>query len=222
VRSSRLIAIILLFIPAFVSAQGSAPSWTWTLDQPARRSNAGRFTPADSVWEFASMAPGWHVTMGPGGYLYDPANVASGRYAVEAEMILFPGSSNEEFGVFVGGDHLADANATSTAFLIRRDGQWSVRARRNGQITVVSDWRAHEAVKPLTADGMIRNQVRVLAEPDSVRLFVNAVRVGAWERRMVAVDGVFGFRVGRGTNMHITNLDHTRRLAPFPAPRPTP
>jgi len=43
--------------------------------------------------------------MEPGGFVYDPANTASGRYAVRAAMILFPSSSNDEFGLFIGARH---------------------------------------------------------------------------------------------------------------------
>ena len=59
----------------------------------------------------------------------------------------------------------------------------------------------------------------VRAEPDSVRFLVNGVRVSAWPRAALQVDGSYGFRIGAGANLHITNLDLTRRLAPFPARR---
>lgn len=83
----------------------------------------------------------------------------------------------------------------------------------------------------LTAQGGPPNWRWVLDQParlanggrftptDSVRMFVNGTRVGAWPRRTLAVDGTYGFRIGKGTNLHITNLDPTRRHVPFPAPR---
>jgi hypothetical protein len=33
------------------------------------------------------------------------------------------------------------------------------------------------------------------------------------------MDGIFGFRVGKDTNLHISNLDLVTRLAPFPVRR---
>lgn len=216
----RLILTTALVLPAALAAQGGPPNWNWALDQPGRLLNGGRFTPNDSTWDFVSMAPGWHVTMGPGGHLFDPSNTASGRFAVEAEMILFPNSSNGEVGVFVGGVRLGEPTASWTAFTIRRDGKFTVRSQQAGTVTTLTEWTANDAVKPLAADGTVKNHVRVLAEPDSVRLFVNGTRVGTWNRGAVATDGIYGFRIGRGTNLHITNLDFTRRLAPFPAPRP--
>lgn len=220
---SLLLAAPLLAAPLLAqppAAVASPPGWRWALDQPARLLNGGRFTPTDSTWDFVHMAPGWHVTMGPGGHLFDPSNTAGGRFAVEAEMILFPNSSNEEFGIFVGGAQIGEPTASWTAFTIRRDGNFAVRAQRAGTRATLVDWTQHEAVKALTADGTVKNYVRVLAEPDSVRLFVNSARVGAWPRAAVVTDGIYGFRIGKGTNLHITNLDHTRRHAPFPAPKP--
>ncbi|MDZ4863319.1 MAG: hypothetical protein SGJ01_07720 [Gemmatimonadota bacterium] len=35
----------------------------------------------------------------------------------------------------------------------------------------------------------------------------------------VSLDGQFGFRVGRGVNLHASTLHVTSRLAPVPAPR---
>jgi hypothetical protein len=49
-----------------------------------------------------------------------------------------------------------------------------------------------------------------------VRFVVNGERVAAWPRASLAVDGAYGFRIGGGVNLHITNLDVTRRVAPFP------
>ena len=216
---ARVLLTAIAFAPLALAAQGGPPTWRWVLDQPVRLVNGGRFTPTDTTWDFVNMAPGWHVTMGPGGHLFDPANSASGRFAVEAEMILFPNSSNEEFGVFVGGSRLGEPAAAWSAFTIRRDGRFSARTHQSGQAVTLADWTAHDAVKPLVADGTVKNYVRILAEPDSVRMFVNGARVGAWPRRTLAVDGTYGFRIGKGTNLHITNLDHTRRHAPFPAPR---
>jgi hypothetical protein len=214
-----LLATCTASLAAQTPAAPAAPtSWQWRLDAPARLQN-GTSVAVDSIFRFEDMAPGWHVTMGPGGFLYDPANSASGRFAVQAEMILFPSSSNEEFGLFIGGrDQTAGGEAVSW-FVVRRDGKTSAHSSTAGQYQVLSDWTSHEAVKPLAANGSVRTVVRVLAEPDSVRFFIDGTRVGAWARGALPVDGVYGFRIGRGANLHITNLDITRRHAPFPSRR---
>lgn len=215
-----VVLALLLALAAPLNAQtpGAPSGWQWRLDAPAPLVNGTKTPPGDSGWLFVDMAPGWHVTMGPGGFLFDPANVAGGRFAVEAEMIAFPSSSNEPFGIFIGGQE-ETTGASVTSFLVRRDGRFAVIAVKDDQRTMVSEWAASDLLKPLAANGNARTTLRVLAEPDSVRFFVDGTRLGAWPRGAMSVDGVYGFRISRGVNLHITNLDHTRRHAPYPARR---
>ncbi len=215
-----VVLLLLLALAARSNAQTpAAPAgWQWRLDAVGTLTN-GAAAASDSTFRFEDMAPGWHVTMGPGGFLYDPANTASGRYAVQAEMILFPSSSNDEFGLFIGGRDTGPNSPAVSWFVVRRDGKAAAFSSSAGQYQPLSDWASYEGVKPLAANGNVRTVVRVLAEPDSVRFFVDGVRIGAWPRSALPVDGVYGFRIGRGANMHITNLDITRRHAPFPARR---
>jgi hypothetical protein len=216
-RAAILTTLLLCSTHLAAQAPASPAGWQWRLDQPGRLQNDSKVAATDSTLFFVDMAPGWHVTMGPGGFLYDPANTASGRFAVQAEMILFPSKSNDEFGLFIGGRDSGPGGEAVSWFVVRRDGQAGVFAFSDGQMRPISDWAPREGIKPLAADGSVRTVVRVLAEPDSVRYFVDGTRVGAWPRSALPVDGVYGFRVGRGANMHITNLDITRRHAPYPA-----
>lgn len=215
-----VVFVLLLAFAAPLNAQvPAAPTgWQWRLDTPARLQD-GAGAASDSLFRFEDMAPGWHVTMGPGGFLYDPTNAASGRYAVQAEMILFPSSSNDEFGLFIGGRDTGPDSPAVSWFVVRRDGKSAAYSSRAGVYQVLSDWASYDGVKPLAANGSVRTVVRVLAEPDSVRFFVDGARIGAWARAALPVDGVYGFRIGRGANLHITNLDITRRHAPFSARR---
>lgn len=208
-------------LPSRAIAQSTPPvGWKWTLDGPARLLTGGRFSSTDSTFDFAHMAPGWHITMGPGAVLYDPAERASGRFVVEGELILFPDASANEYGVFVGGKSLDDeARKEWIAFVVRADGQVAVMRQQGNASSLLVPWRAHAASKVLVPGASAKNYVTVRAEPDSVRFVVNGERAAAFERGALDVDGLFGFRIGKGVNLHITNLDVTRRLAPFPARR---
>lgn len=220
---SRHLLLAILPVPAVAVAQQAAPltppGWTWRTDIPASPQKGGTGNLSDAVFEFTPMAPGWHITMGPGGTLFDPAARAEGRFVIEGELILFPGSTNQEYGVFVGGSALDGPGARWFAFVVREDGGAAVLRHDGGRTTELLPWGAHAAVKPRERNATVKNIVTVRAEPDSVRFLVNGERIGAWARAEIPVDGTFGFRIGRGVNLHITNLDHTRRLAPFPTRR---
>lgn len=224
--------LLLLFAPiALLSSQTpSLPSnpvtpagWTWWTDSPAEPQRGGTGNVTMSSFEFSPMAPGWHITMGPGGLLYPRTAGAQGRFALEGQMIYFnDGADGAEYGVFVGGSGLHSLDAAYTSFVVRPDGRVAVMRFANGGIRMLLDWTAVGGISGRDSTGFARHRIAVRAEPDSVRFFVNDVRIGAWERSAMPVDGTYGLRVGRGANLHITNVDFTQRLAPFPAPRPRP
>ncbi len=212
------LCFLAVVAPAVAAQSGAVtpPGWQWRTDLPAAPQAGGTGNVTDSRFEFSPMAPGWHVTMGPGGILFDPQNRISGRFEVDAQFFLFPEPSNAEYGVFVGGAGLDGPGARWTTFVVRGDGSGAIFAHSGGRTNEVVSWTKHSAIAARDANGLARNVVSVRAEPDSVKLFVNGTRVAAVQRLDVSVDGQFGLRVGRGINIHVGNLDIKRRLAPFP------
>ena len=79
---------------------------------------------------------------------------------------------------------------------------------------MVMPWTKSAGVKARPAGGDVTNILQLRAEADSIRFFVNGERITAFSRSDLDVNGPFGFRVGKGANLHITNLDLTHRLAP--------
>lgn len=203
-RPTSLLVIGVLAAAPALSAQAAPPGWRVALD-------GGQA--ADSTVTFQTMAPGWHLTMGPGGVVYDPRHSASGRFSVEAEIFLFPGTSSEGYGIFVGGTAADDGQPAFTAFLLRRDGSAAViRVDESGR-TIYSAWQQHDAITPGAAEEPVRNVLRVDAERDSVRFRVNDSLVATVSRNEVPVDGAFGFRVGQGINLHASTLSVSTHLA---------
>lgn len=189
--------------PALLIAQGPPAGWRVALDSG----------PADSAVQFRTMAPGWHLTMGPGGVVYDPRHTAAGRFSVEAEMFLFPGTSDAGYGLFLGGTAVEDGLPDFVGFVLRRDGSAAViRTDASGE-TVYAPWQQHDAISPGASDEPVRNLLRVDADPDSVRFRVNDSLVATVARNEVPVDGAFGFRVGQGINLHASTLTLSTHLA---------
>jgi hypothetical protein len=203
------VAIFVLAAP--LAAQKSAPEhWQWALDSAAQH-----VTLTDSVgagqFGFVAMAPGWHVTMGPGGFLYDSRYQLEKRFSVESRIFLFPGTPAAEYGVFVGGRGLKTAERRWVAFLLRRDGSAAVVRHEKGVTDSVMRWTKHEAVKGGVEGAANVVQVAV----DTVVTFrVNGAAVASFPRAQLNTDGQFGFRMGKGLNLHVTTLDVTQRLAP--------
>lgn len=195
------------------------PGWSWRTDAPAEPQPGGTGNVGRTRFEFTLMAPGWHVTMGPGGVLFPRDDRAAGWFALDAMLIYFPDGANDaEIGVFAGGNGLDGAHAAWTAFVVRPDGRVAVLKHEHGSTRPVLDWTAVRGIGGRDSTGFVERRMSVTADPDSVRFFVNGVSAATVARGAMALDGQFGLRIGAGANLHVTSLDITRRLAPY-APR---
>jgi hypothetical protein len=219
-RSAGLAAVVVALLPGVAAAQLSTPTdWKWRQDTPAPLASGAEMTPG--AWVFVQMPPGWHVTTGPGVLLYPTANGdADGNFSLEAEIFLFPGDSLEEYGVFVGAKDIESGDPSYTAFVLRRDGRAEVLKRQGARTAAIAGWVPGNAVKPQSgAKEPVKHVIRVDVTAASVAMHVNGTQVGTVPRQDVAVDGRFGFRVGKDMNLHIATLNVTRRLAPAPVKR---
>ena len=209
---------VLLALPATppaLPAQAPAGGAAETVRRPPRPAGwqirYDRANAADSTFQFADMAPGWHLTTGPAAILWDPARTASGSYRVESEIFLFPGERAEGFGLFVGGADLDGAAQRYTYFLLRKDGRFLVKQRDGEQLRDLVPWTAHAAVVPHDRPtGTVKHLLGVDARPDSVHFTVNGTRVASLPRSAVAADGIVGLRVNHALNLHVTSLNVTR------------
>jgi hypothetical protein len=191
------------------------PDWKWALDSPAQLVNS-QFTREvpDSEFRFVMMPPGYHITTGPPATLFNPAHRADGIFTLESQIFLFPNSTDGEYGLFIGGADLEADGRAYTAFVARRDGATAVLRRAGSTVTPLVAWARHDSVKTPSAEDAVRNVLRVAVERAAVVFTVNGAEVARVPRDSVATDGLFGFRVGQGVNLHVTTLDFTRRLAP--------
>ncbi len=209
----------VLFPGSLVAQLTAPPGWRWATDAQARivtteKDAAGS---ADAMW-FVQMPPGFHLTMGPGGNLFHPSIEVDGRFELESEFFLFPGSSQEEYGLFLGGRALEGGQAEWVAFVARKDGSAAVLRRKGGSTGIAREWRGSSGIVAGRPDGTARNVLKVTVGSEVV-FSVNGAEVARLPRDSVTVDGIAGLRAGRGVNLHITTFDLTRRMAPIPARR---
>jgi hypothetical protein len=204
---------LIAIVGSTASGQAKPPEgWRWAIDPPAGA--------VDSILEFSQMPPGWHITTRHAASLFDPSLSGRGSYALETVQILFPGTSQSGYGLFVGGRNVGHpGDAEYLAFLIRRDGHAMIERRAGRTTTALLPWTAVTAIKQVAGEETARNVLKVSVGRDSVTFEVNASRVASLARESLPTDGQFGFRTGSDLNLHVTTLDFTTRLAPIPARR---
>lgn len=189
------------------------PTWKWVTDRPAVNTSLADKMP-DTAFTFVQMPPGWHITMGPGGVLYEPRYFAESGYSLQSEIIHFPNSANSEYGFVVGGRDLDGAGARYVAFVLRGDGSVSAWERSSAGTRTLADWRRAEAVIPNDGTDAVRNVVKLTVTGKEAVLRANGLEVLTLPLESLSLDGQFGFRVGSGVNLHVATLDVTQRLAP--------
>jgi hypothetical protein len=211
-RALTIVVVVCGVASPPVTGQQATAASTWRVitDAPLP---AGE-SPVGSGVEFAPMPPGWHVTTGPGAIVFDARNRAEGRFIVEAEMFLFPGTSQDGYGVFIGGADLEGERSGYTAFVLRRDGSAAVVQRGAGRDTLLVAWTRHDAVVANPGQGTARNLLRVVVEAAGVTFFANDRELVTLPRAPLPLDGGIGLRVGAGLSVHTSSLDLTLRLAP--------
>ena len=210
---SRLLVALMAIGTLDLTAQQfpAPPGWKWVTAKEAKLVDT--LDPADGSWLFGTMAPGWHITTRPTVILFEPRYATSGRFTVESEIFLFPGTSAASFGLFVGGADL-ESKPRYAAFLIRRDGSVAIESVDAGRSTLLVNWTKASGVLPGSGAGEpAKNVLRVDGEADVVRFSVNGSVVAEVPRKSASFDGMVGLKVGDNLNLHVTNLDVTHRLA---------
>ena len=215
--TAGLVAAVAVVVSAVSTLGGqqltTPPDWKWRPDTAASVTDSLN-TPANAI-TFVAMPPGWHVTTGPGALLYHPGYVGKGNFSVEAEIFLFSGESQNEYGIFLGGNNLDAKNGPSyIAFLARRDGKAAVLQRAEDR--VYHEWMENGAVAPQTGTANAKNILRVDVNAADVVFSANGKEIVKLPRAKMPIEGNLGFRIGKDINIHASRLDVTHRLAPVP------
>lgn len=189
-----------------LSAQGRPADFRVRFDRPM----------PDSLFQFQTMSPGWHITTTrPAGIVWRPAQSATGNWRLDATIHLFPRAGHAEgVGVFFGGADLDGPDQSYTYFLIRKDGQFLIKRREGAATRDIVPWTAHAAIvqQPRTEGGeSARNDLAVEVTATEVQFFVNGQRVHTMPRAGLTTDGLVGLRVNHNLNVHIGRLDVTQR-----------
>lgn len=183
--------------------------WEVRLDRPSEDVVIGSKSDSSDIY-FVNMTPGWHISTGPAGIFYHPANTADGAFAIQTELHLFdPGERNREaFGLFWGGQDLQNENQAYYYFLIRNTGEFLIKKRTGDETELIQNWSASEAIVMYDdpEESSVMNTLAVSISEDTISFLINDEEVTSISNEGMDNAGIFGLRVNHSINLHVSDL----------------
>jgi hypothetical protein len=159
--------------------------------------------------KFVPMGKGFHVTGGPAGTFWNPANTASGDFTAGASFTLMkPSGHTNYYGLVFGGADLGAPTQNYIYFLVAQDGTYTIRHRAGDQVHDIQARTKHEAVKQPAADGRSTNALEVRVAGNTISYVVNGTVVHTTPKSGMTAktDGIVGLRVNHQLDVHIDNF----------------
>lgn len=156
--------------------------------------------------KFMTMGKGLHVTGGPAGTFWNPANTATGNFTASATFNLMkPSGHVNYYGLIIGGADLEGANQNYIYFLIGQNGTFTLRHRAGNDVHDIQARQANAAIKQPGADGKSSNVVEVRVAGDTISYVVNGTVVHTTPKSGMTAktDGIVGIRVNHQLDVHI-------------------
>ncbi len=199
IRSALLTASLAL---AATSLAAQAPDgWMVRVD---RSTNAQ--DPDDTPnLKFATMGKGFHVTGGPAGTFWNPANTTKGDFTASATFQLMkPSGHTNYYGLVFGGGDLGAATQNYIYFLVAQDGTYTIRHRAGDQVHDIQRG-ASTAVRQPGADGRSANALEVRVAGATISYLVNGTVVHTTPKSGMTArtDGIVGIRVNHQLDVHV-------------------
>jgi hypothetical protein len=160
--------------------------------------------------KFVTMAPGYHLTLGPATILYRASDKATGPFHTLAKFHQMKKLEHSEgYGLFMGGQGLTGKDQKYTYFLVRDDGSYLIK-RRDGEKTtdLGAGWTPHPAVKKSGADGKATNLLEIDAKqnPGKIEFKVNGQTVHTADAKAMSTNGIVGLRANHKLDLHIEDF----------------
>jgi hypothetical protein len=175
---------------------------------PAGWSARGDKTKELADVSFATMGDGFHVTTGPAGIYYRTADKVENNFHAEAELTQTKAPEHPEaYGVFFGGTGLEGTGQKYTYFLVRGDGQFTVRQRNADIVNTVVDWTPNAAVIQADAEGKATNTLTIDAKGETITFGANGQTLHTMDVRPDQMNGVVGLRVNHNLDVHVSKFD---------------
>jgi hypothetical protein len=159
-------------------------------------------TPISGAKYSAAANGTWEVQTGPAHILYSPSLVAHKHYTVTARIDQLEAPHHPEaYGIFIGGQQLDGPGQQYTYFLVRGDGNFSVKVRDGDNARTVLPFTRSPAVPQADASGKASYTLRATVTDDRARFYVNDQLVATVNKSAVPTDGIAGVRINH--NLHV-------------------
>lgn len=193
---------------AHVAAQAPA-GWQVRIDRSQNASDP------DNVPDLKvmTMGKGFHVTGGPAGVFWNPANRATGNYTVKATFNLMkPSDHTNYYGLVVGGQALEGAAQKYIYFLVAQDGTYLIKVRNGEKVENVQGDTPHAAIRKPGADGKSTNNLEVRVG-SNVQYVVNGTVVHTTPKSglTAGTDGFAGVRINHVLDVAVDAFEVVRQ-----------
>jgi hypothetical protein len=198
-------ALLLAMLSVSLSAQAPA-GWSVRVD----RSQSASDPDGTPNLKFMTMGKGFHVTGGPAGTFWNPANTASGNYTAKATFTLIkPSGHTNYYGLTIGGADLGGPAQSYIYFLIAQDGTFLVKHRAGDAVHDVKPSTPHAAIKKPDEKGTSTNVLEVRVGANDISYVVNGTVVHTTPKTGMTAktDGLVGFRVNHLLDVHVEGFE---------------
>ncbi len=157
---------------------------------------------------FATMGDGFHVTTGPAGIFYRAEDKVQNNFHAEAELTQTKAPEHPEaYGLFFGGTGLEGTGQKYTYFLVRGDGQFTIKQRNADIVNTVVDWTSNAAVAQADAEGKATNTLTIDAKGETITFGANGQTLHTMDVRPDQVNGIVGLRVNHNLDVHVDKFE---------------
>ena len=205
--ASTVILTIFLVVPLLAQAPAG---WQVRIDRSQNASDP------DDVPELKvmTMGKGFHVTGGPAGTFWNPANRVTGNYTAKATFNLMkPSGHTNYYGLVFGGEALEGAKQKYVYFMVAQNGTYMIRSRTGENVQDVRASTPHAAVRQPGSDGRSTNTLEVRVAGNTVSYVVNGTVVHTTPKSgaTATTDGIAGVRINHVLDVHVDAFEVQRQ-----------
>ena len=203
----RHIHVAVLALVAVAPLVAQAPKgWKVRVDRSTTASDPDG---AGSI-SFVTMGSGFHATNPQAAVYWNPANTATGTYALKGTFTLMkPSGHTNYYGLVFGGSDLEGPQQKYLYFMVAQNGTWLIK-RRDGDARTenVTPKTPSDAVKKPDASGKSTNVLELRAGADKIEYVVNGEvvhttpKTGPTEK----TDGIYGIRINHLLEVQVDGL----------------